>query len=585
MAEFSDFSIKAKNFKCFGESPQGFDAIKPVNLIIGRNNSGKSSLLDMIEYATMGKIKVPESKWHAQRQPEFHCTSSLLDEHVKAIFPENMSEGGIPGHNHYSFGVTLIGSLLTWKLNAPQDQRFVTLGANPDGKYPFARVDHEKIKVGYQQRLAAQLKTPLVGKEFRRIFAERNLMPEASGVTGQSESSLNLAIDGDGRGGTHVIQSFINKAELPSELVERTMLRDLNGIFGPDAHFKDIVCQQLQDGRWEIYLEEDHKGRIPLSQSGSGLKTIILVLANIHLLPAVAKKDLSNFVFAFEELENNLHPSLLRRLLTYLRQKGLEHGCTFFLTTHSNVAIDLFNKDENAQILHVTHDGKEATVRTVVTYIDNKGILDDLDVRASDLLQSNGIIWVEGPSDRIYLNRWISLWTDDSLVEGTHYQCVFYGGRLLSHLSSEDPDTVEEAISILRVNRNAVVLMDSDKRDSEAVLNDTKRRVIDEVQAMGGMPWVTHGKEVENYIPAEAVANLLNTPNQVDQVDQYQNFFDYLDTLLDGAGKRYLSKKPLLAEQLVPNMTRNNISNVLDLEEQLNNLCSIIRSWNSMDAS
>lgn len=582
MAEFPNFSIKAKNFKCFGDNPQGFDAIKPMNLIIGRNNSGKSSLLDMIEYATMEKIKVPESKRHAQRHPEFHCTASLLDEHVKAVFPDNMSSGDIPGNNHYSFGVTLIGSLLTWNLNAPQDQRFVTLGLNPQDKCPFDRVHNEKVKASYQQRLATQLKSPFVGKEFRRIYAERNLVPESSGITGQSEPNLNLTIDGDGRGGTHLIQSFINKAELPSELVERTILGDLNSIFGPDAHFKDIVCQQLQDGRWEIYLEEDHKGRIPLSQSGSGLKTIILVLVNIHLLPTVAKKDLSDFVFAFEELENNLHPSLLRRLLTYLRKMGLEQGCTFFMTTHSNVAIDLFSRDENAQILHVTHDSKEASVRTVSTYVDNKGILDDLDVRASDLLQSNGIIWVEGPSDRIYLNRWISLWSDGSLMEGAHYQCVFYGGRLLSHLSSEDPDTVEEAISILRVNRNAVVLMDSDKRDSEAVLNDTKHRVIDEVNAMGGMAWVTHGKEVENYIPAEAVASLLNSPDQINQVDQYQNFFDYLDTLKDGMGKRFLSKKPLLAEQLAPSMTRDNISNILDLEDQLNKLCSLIRSWNSM---
>lgn len=30
--------------------------------------------------------------------------------------------------------------------------------------------------------------------------------------------------------------------------------------------------------------------------------------------------------------------------------------------------------------------------------------LDDLGVKASDLLQANGIIWVEGPSDRAYIH-------------------------------------------------------------------------------------------------------------------------------------------------------------------------------------
>lgn len=576
MAEFSNFSIKAKNLKCFGESPEGFDVIKPMNLIIGRNNSGKSSLLDVIEYASVGEFKVPESQWHAQRSPEFLCETLLTEAHVKTVFPPNVSGGGIPTANHYEFGAKLIGSPIAWKANAGASQRFVSLGHAPNGETPLAQITQGKTE--FLQRLADQPKNPFYGKEFRRIFAERNIIPEP-------DNPSDFKIYGDGRGGTNVIQAFINKAERPSDLVERMMLGELNVIFGPDAHFKDIVCQQLPTNAWEIYLEEDDKGRIPLSQSGSGLKTVILVLSYIHLLPAIAKKPLSSFIFAFEELENNLHPSLLRRLLVYLKTKAQENQCTFFLTTHSNVAIDLFSKDDGAQILHVTHNSKEATVRTVVTYVDNKGILDDLDVRASDLLQSNGIIWVEGPSDRIYINRWIGLWSGDSLVEGTHYQCVFYGGRLLSHLSSQDPNTVEEAVSILRVNRNAVVLMDSDQRSDTDGLNATKCRVIEEVHEMGGMAWVTQGKEVENYIPAEAVAKWLQSPTQVDQVDQFQNFFEYLDTLSEGEGKRFESRKPLLAEQLVPNMTRENISTVLDLEGQLNKLCSTIRSWNSMATS
>ena len=56
------------------------------------------------------------------------------------------------------------------------------------------------------------------------------------------------------------------------------MLKDLNEIFLTDAEFTEIVCQQLESDVWEIYLEEKTKGRIPLSQSGSGLRTIIVVL-------------------------------------------------------------------------------------------------------------------------------------------------------------------------------------------------------------------------------------------------------------------------------------------------------------------
>jgi putative ATP-dependent endonuclease of the OLD family len=356
----------------------------------------------------------------------------------------------------------------------------------------------------------------------------------------------------------------------------------LDKIFKPDAKFTDIVCQQLSNGTWEIYLEEEKKGRIPLSQSGSGLKTIILVLVSIHLVPVViATKNLSDYVFGFEELENNLHPALLRRLLSYLYEQAINKGCIFFLTTHSNVEIDFFSKNKHAQIIHVTHDGTQAYCRTVQTYIDNKGVLDDLDVRASDLLQSNGLIWVEGPSDRIYLNRWITLWSDGELSEGNHYQCVFYGGRLLSHLSSDEPALVEEGVSILKVNKNAVILIDSDRKKQNSPLNSTKRRIISEMESNGSLAWTTSGTEIENYLSSDAIAQFFNL-NSVQQVGRYANFFEYLNGIKSGKGDRYVNQKPLLAEKLSPYITRENSVGVLDLKDKLEKVCNLIRRWNSI---
>ncbi len=38
-------------------------------------------------------------------------------------------------------------------------------------------------------------------------------------------------------------------------------------------------------------------------------------------------------------------------------------------------------------------------------FLDKNSILSDIGFKASDILQANGVIWVEGPSDRIYINR------------------------------------------------------------------------------------------------------------------------------------------------------------------------------------
>ena len=45
-----------------------------------------------------------------------------------------------------------------------------------------------------------------------------------------------------------------------------------------------------------------------------------MVLVYTILIPSVEGKNISNYIFLFEELENNLHPSLQRRLLKYLEE-------------------------------------------------------------------------------------------------------------------------------------------------------------------------------------------------------------------------------------------------------------------------
>lgn len=105
-------------------------------------------------------------------------------------------------------------------------------------------------------------------------------------------------------------------------------------------------------------------------------------------------------------------------------------------------------------------------------------VLDDLGVRASDLLQANSVIWVEGPSDRIYINRWLSL-VAPQLREGTDYSIMFYGGRCLSHLSADREAILpaEDMIPLLRINQHSMMVMDSDRDCESDPISDTKRRI------------------------------------------------------------------------------------------------------------
>lgn len=565
-------SLKIRHFKCFGTSPQGFDTFKPFNVLIGRNNSGKSTLLDIFPYLVANKIEVAPELFHDGQATEFILSGLVTEEVARRVFSETTSGGEIGG-NHWQFGSQLVGAKIVWRIGCRKGG-FVKIGPSPNGTLPLDRLQKAD---SWKNRLAASMPNPFQGLEFRRITAERDVTPE-------NDSGGRFEVAGNGRGVTDAIQGYINKAALPSELVESELLERLNVVFQPDAVFTDIVCQQLGNGEWEIYLEENSKGRIPLSQSGSGLKTVIIVLVHIILLPHILGKEINDFIFGFEELENNLHPSLLRRLLNYLFSLSVDDGPMMLLTTHSNVAIDFFSKDENAQILHVTHDGCVATCRTIATYVDNNGILDDLDVRASDILQSNCVIWVEGPSDRIYINRWISMYSGGKLHEGMHYQCVFYGGRLLSHLCAAEPDVVNKEVAILSTNRHVCIVIDSDKRAQQSRLNETKKRVSKEIEAAGGVAWITKGREIENYLSRAAVAAALSK-DSVSQIGQYEAFSEYLDSIAPGQGKKFLRQKPIFAERIVPHMDKDTCLSVLDLGNQLQRLCTQIERWNAVQGS
>jgi putative ATP-dependent endonuclease of OLD family len=573
-----DVSIGITNYKAFGEPCQGFDEIAPLNLIVGRNNSGKSALIDLIEFVCNAKEATPS---RVGKVAEITITIPFVENYIDQLYPiatkpaepANLHDPAV--HQKYQQLLAQHESITAAREQVIGHANKLLTYALRDGRLnrmvDFSEDFPPHLETKLNNASASDL-CSLVGKKFFRLDADRDVRPE--------HDQDSLYINSNGQGLTNTVQRILNQATLPHHLIDENFLEGLNTIFSPDANFTDIDIR-VDNNLWEIYLREKHKGLVPLSKSGSGLKTVLLVLASLIVLPYIHKTSASDFVFCFEELENNLHPALQRRLIAFIRQKALEYGCVVFFTTHSSAVIDMLGKDEKAQILHVTHGGMDAKVQRVTSYVESKGVLDDLDVRASDLLQANGVVWVEGPSDRLYFNRWIELISNGSLQEGAHYQCVFYGGRLLAHLSGEtqfESDAAENAIKIFGINRNAIAIMDSDLKVGGAKLGDTKLRIIAEMDTHDSMAWVTQGKEIENYLSS----NVLNTlyPG-LTASSQNSDFADHLALHDSDIGKRYERKKVQFAERVTEIMTSVDL-NVLDLHEKVSEAAARIAKWNGL---
>lgn len=578
-------SAKFKNHPCFKRHWSGLDDTTPITLIIGKNNTGKSHLLQFIE--ALCSQEIGGIRW------DLNVEIPLTEEMLSRVFQKGTSGGDLGGYHWEQHGCLFTGKTAYWKKEAGKEDEITF----KEGTFYRDGVQPNTAQARLTRLLSVfpKVSHPLKGKIFKHLYADRDIQPESA--------SNDLTLTSNGSGATNIVRRFLNSSEpkYPRLLIQRDMLAALNTIFGNDGKFFEITVQH-HDGqdatkvedRWEIFLEQEHKGLVSLSNSGSGLKTIFLVLLHMLVVPVVEGKNLKNYVFAFEELENNLHPSMVRNLLGYIKSKtdndsglSIDSHPQIFLTTHSNVALDYFAGDDLAQVIHVSHDGESAKTQTIDHSSKLLGVIWDLGTRPSDLLQANGIIWVEGPSDRIYLNKWIELYSDGRLKEGRHYQCAFYGGGLLSNLQvTHDEDVDEELINLLKINPNVVVVSDSDRDRKGAHLKKRVGRIRDEFAKLDkdrSLHWILEAREIENYLITDFINPILpSTVKVLSSPKQFESFFPregdsgYLGKCM----KRKTFDKSKLAALTTPHMTLSQLEPRFDLASQMKKIVGIVEVWN-----
>ena len=550
--------IKFSGYKSFPiENTCEITDIKYLNLFIGKNNCGKSSVLDVIGAACSA------NKYHEMKK---YINSLIIGYDINDDALKNSFLNPNPYYqSEYNSATQYIGKKY-WVSAALNSMRISNTWSF---KYAYDKSlnnDIENKNVSWSKYIDH---LPKNNFSFKTISAERNIVPE--------NHSVPAGLKADGTGATNFIRKIIYEESYDESLIENKLLTALNTIMGSDAQFESIRVQERpmdednEQIKCEVYLQEKNNNRFPLSKTGSGLKTIILVLLNLLILPEINKN--TAYVFGFEELENNLHPALQRRLFDYIYNYAVENKRYIFITTHSHVAINMFFDKEEVSIYHVVKENQISSVKKIDNYMDKVEILDDLDIKASDLLQSNGVIWVEGPSDRIYIKKWLELFGGTEVEEGKDFQFAYYGGRVLSHYTAELTLAEEkDLLNVLLINRNSAIVMDSDKTSQQKSINDTKKRVLNEFDSKGLFSWITKGKEIENYLSLSSIkAAFENAP--IVQCGKYEQFPDYISHYY----KNFSHNKIPFANKVKEYITNEN---VLDLEEKIKELYDTIKSWN-----
>jgi hypothetical protein len=100
---------------------------------------------------------------------------------------------------------------------------------------------------------------------------------------------------------------------------------------------------------------------------------------------------------------------------------------------------------------------------------------------------------------------------------------------------------------------------------------------------MGGVPWITGGREAENYLPIEVLRSIAGDKGyrMEKEPGRYDSFFGCVK---GPRGGDLSGSKTKIARWACELMTIGQIETTLDLATRLEEVCNKIRSWNSMPA-
>ena len=487
-------SITFSNFRNFqGKITIPFDS--NITLLVGPNNVGKSNIFRLLGLFLEGRPAELDAELDfeigAPKQVslgvEFY--RGVLDERLanrpRALARINASkvESFVADFGFHSGGIDPRSKIENFQDMLPRNYYDGSGDFISDFSRSSSAEENLDQLLGQLKLIEFLPKTAFVPSD-RYIIQENKELPRFDARVVPTSSTLAM---------NHIVSQLENMDRPAGTAVERKAMKERKRILLEFiAHCIEAkeVNVEVPTGNQTVHITIDGAER-PLSGVGAGIEQLLLM--------GMAVSQFKDKLVMIDEPEIHLHPRTQKLMMQYLaKTEG-----RFLIATHSSSVLDAVD----ANIICLENHNGVAVGRLIENKVDRFQAVKNLGHSASELVQANFVIWVEGPSDRIYLNHLIQKTVaDGSLVEGVDYSIIMYGGSVLASHSFED--TSEDFFKALSISRQFSVYADSDKAEQNSPLKNRVERVKAETERAAGYIWISAGREIENYIPASVIEKL-----------------------------------------------------------------------------
>lgn len=380
------------------------DNIGDLVIFIGTNSSGKSNLLealtlffDGLDFNTaetqIGNLD--EYFWFNKKDEqtiEFEILIEFAKDEIEDMLPEDKKEGyriGDKGRLTIQRIIRGPANSATWgvtraKLVTLTDGKLVTSSKSESAA---SRTEKKPIEAGKNEGKQEVTQPEPESNDLLALISP-NLIQKLKSrfIYIPSTRNASVAFTGYQRRPSIIAPGILNRLMSMSQNIgeaeEMMTLQD-------NVRNVSEIIQDIRPYGNELTLRERGTNRLlPLALSGSGHQELI---ALEHRLLTEA-----GCFFGVEEPDLHFHPELIRKFLKFL--KDVCQNTQVFIATHSTTFVDTTDL-ESVWVVRKQNGG--SSFQTIQGSENLKILLYELGYKPSDLFFPNGIIFVEGTSDKM----------------------------------------------------------------------------------------------------------------------------------------------------------------------------------------